>query len=113
MPLDNDNIVKLPFESERFALAWDEWLQYRRERKLPIYKPIGLKKVFAKLFRESNGYEQTAIDMIEQAMGNYWIGIYPLQQNYYGTTNNKPGASDSRKGTSADRIKRAKDWGRK
>jgi hypothetical protein len=110
MPSDNEEI-KLPFKSAKFAEVWSEWQQYRRERKLPAYKPIGLKKVFAKLVRESESYEQTAIDMIEQAMGNYWIGIYPLQQNYYGATkNNQPGGGKDQRGTSADRIKRAKDW---
>lgn len=111
MPSDNANDMPLPFPSEKFREKWEEWLQYRRERRLPPYKPLGLKKVFDRLIRISNGYEPTALDMIEQAMGNYWIGIYPLQKDYYGTAKNtQPGASDSRKGTSSERINRAKNW---
>jgi hypothetical protein len=102
---------ELPFESERFKEVWEKWLNYRREQKLRPYKPIGLEMVLKKLVRLSNGYEPMAIDLIIQAMENTWQGIYPLQKDYYGTAkNNQPGASANQRGTSADRIKRAKDW---
>lgn len=111
MPSGTDSEALLPFNTPRFAAVWEEWLQYRRERRLATYKPIGLKKVFSKLVKQANGYEQTAIDMIEQAMGNYWIGIYPLQKDYYGTSkDNQPGNHKDQRGASADRIKRARDW---
>jgi hypothetical protein len=110
MPSASDE-PHLPFTSDRFKEVWEKWLNYRRENRFRPYKPIGLEMVFKKLIRLSNGYEPMAIDLINQAMENSWQGIYPLQKDYYGTTNNnKPGNAGGRPGTSADRIKRAKEW---
>lgn len=89
---------KLPFDSPEFEAAWNEWIEYRRERRLPSYKPIGQKKTFAGLLRDSENDEATAIAMINQAMEKNWQGIYPLivknGTNQQSTQPAKPGRSE-------------------
>lgn len=74
----------LPFESEQFKTTWNEWLEYRKERRLPKYVPRGLKMTFTKLVRESDNDERTAIKMIENSMEQNYQGIFKI--NVYGQT---------------------------
>jgi hypothetical protein len=72
-------LPRLPFESDQFNEAWDEWISYRRERNLAAYKPIGLKNFFIKLVRESGNDETTAILMLKQSIENNWQGVFALK----------------------------------
>ncbi len=72
----------LPFPSKEFSDIWEEWIQYRKERKFAKYAPTGLKRTFNKLLDDCNSIEATAIKMIEQAMAMSWQGIHPLKNNY-------------------------------
>lgn len=75
--------VVWPFKSERFMQAWNLWVAYKLEKK-KSYKPIGLQSVFAKLSRLSNGDEDLAIKIINQARESTWEGFFPYkpEQNY-------------------------------
>jgi len=81
---DNKTIIKegkidLPFSSESFAAKWEEWLAYRREKKLHPYKPTGLKNTFKHLQNISQKNEVTAIKILEQSMSNGWQGLFELK----------------------------------
>lgn len=104
--------IKLPFESPAFAVAWHEWTEYRKERKLPKYVPRGLKMLFKKLIRESADDVTTAIAMIEQSMEQNYQGIFPLknQQNGLAKGNTAGSGKNGKPGTSEARIARAKEW---
>ncbi len=78
--------VALPFDLPEFSLKWQEWLQFRKERRLPSYVPTGLKKTFTKLVNESQGDPCVAMQIIDQAIANNWQGLHPLKPNY-GNTN--------------------------
>lgn len=77
-----NDLENLPFSSEDFKNTWNEWLEYRKERKLPKYVPRGLKMTFTKLVNESDSDERTAIKMIENSIARNWNGIFKI--NIYG-----------------------------
>ncbi|UFH52523.1 hypothetical protein [Spirosoma sp. KNUC1025] len=68
----------LPF-GEAFAEAWSLWLRYRSERRLPAYKPIGLKGALTDLLTLSGNDEAHAIELIHHAIAKNWQGIYPIK----------------------------------
>jgi hypothetical protein len=104
--------VELPFFSEEFKAIWAEWLEYRKERKLPKYVPRGLKMTFAKLVHESGGNESAAIDMIKNSMEQNYQGIYARRGTQYGviSASFKGSHSNGKQGVSEARINRAKNW---
>ena len=65
--------VALPFTSQPFADAWQTWLTYRRERKLPTYKPTSLRKQFEQL---KEWGERAAIHAINESIRNQWQGLF-------------------------------------
>lgn len=71
----------LPFKSESFAKAWSEWITYRKERRLPNYVPMGLKKTFTRLVNDSGNSEGEAIKMIEYSMSQNYQGIFKEKIN--------------------------------
>lgn len=99
-------MTQLPFFEPEFAEKWSEWLQYRRERKLPTYKPIGLKKTFTMLVRESGGNVIEAMDMLEYSMENNYQGIF--KRKIYAA--NRGNNEIPKLGTSAARIEALKKW---
>ena len=80
MPTKNrENGVHLPFEDLDFVNKWQEWLQYRKERRLPNYVPTGLKKTFSHIITDSGNDPKIAAQMLEQSMAKGWQGIFPLK----------------------------------
>jgi hypothetical protein len=71
--------VELPFNSVDFSASWNEWLTFRKEKKLPKYVPTGLKKTFSMLLRISGNNEQTAIAIINQSIELNYQGLFPLK----------------------------------
>ena len=71
----------LPFNSDEFQTIWAEWMAFRGERKLPAYKPIGLKRTLAALVRDSNNDEKIAIAIIIQSIEKNWQGLFPVKNN--------------------------------
>lgn len=98
--------VNLPF-GEQFKKAWDEWLQYRKERRLPKYVPLGLKRTLNGLIRDSENNEQVAVKIIEQSIEKNYQGLFPLKTGYGKTTN----PTSVKLGTSEARIKALREWG--
>ena len=81
------------FTSNQLKEAWDEWLQYRKERKLPKYTPTGLKKTYTHLLNISESDEQKAIEIINQSIAQNWAGLFPLKTQY-ATHKQKPTRSE-------------------
>lgn len=74
------------FSTNQLKEAWDEWLQYRKERKLPKYTPTGLKKTYTHLLNISESDEQKAIEIINQSIAQNWAGLFPLKTQVNGTS---------------------------
>lgn len=99
---------QLPFLEPEFKEKWLEWVEYRKERRLAAYKPIGLKKTFTMLVRESGNDVNEAIDMLEYSMENNYQGIFKRKTN--GTNWGTNTGSGQKLGTSAARIEALKRW---
>lgn len=79
-----ENGVQIPFNDQAFIDKWQEWLQYRRERRLPAYVPTGLKITFTKLLKDSQNDPKIAIRIIDQSIGNNWQGLFPVKNSANG-----------------------------
>lgn len=79
-----NNGVQLPFTDENFISKWQEWLQYRKERRLATYTPTGLKATFTKLKRISLESPMIAIQIIDQSLENGWQGLFELKPTFNG-----------------------------
>lgn len=74
----------LPFESDDFRNAWNDWISYKKEKKqklTPSTKQMQLRTLGAKSERE-------AIAMINQSITNGWTGLFELKQNTNGKHHN-------------------------
>jgi hypothetical protein len=95
----------LPF-GPLFAQKWAEWLQYRTERKLAKYRPMGLKMALKRIVRESNDTETIAIDMLDYSMEMNYQGIFKRKYATHQRTNE----TKHRVGTSDARIDALQKW---
>lgn len=73
--------IVMPFDSDKFALAWTTWLTERSERKYKKYTNRGEQGALHKLMSDANGDEDVAIEMIGNSIVNGWRGIFPLKEN--------------------------------
>lgn len=106
------NGVQLPFLDQRFIDKWQEWLQYRKERRLAAYVPTGLKQTFTKLLKDSQSDVEIAIQIIDQSIANSWQGLFPLKAINNGTTiiAANTGSDQKPTGTSSSRIESLKKF---
>jgi hypothetical protein len=82
-----NNGVQIPFDHhDGFIQKWQEWLQYRKERRLAAYTPTGLKATFTKLKRISNDDPGVAMQIIDQSLENSWQGLFELKPITNGKT---------------------------
>lgn len=64
---------ELPFDSDKFRSAWDEWIQYlKQKKKTPT--PITIKRQLNKLSKLT---EDDAIITINKSIDNGWQGLFP------------------------------------
>lgn len=96
--------IELPFPDVEFADKWGEWLLYRKQLRLKNYVPVGLKRTFSQLIKDSGNNAQVAIQMIDQSMAYNWRGIFPLKNNANGQGNINNGRQQ---GFSDDKLKAA------
>uniref|UniRef100_UPI00262085CA helix-turn-helix domain-containing protein n=1 Tax=uncultured Microscilla sp. TaxID=432653 RepID=UPI00262085CA len=64
--------VKLPFASDTFKQAWDDWLKYRTEIKKPYKSALSVQRILDKLA----GFEEAfALELIGKSIANGWQGL--------------------------------------
>ena len=68
-----DVVLPAALDTEAFRAAWDEYLAYRRERRLPAMRP---RTVAAKLAEMATWGEPTAREAIRQSIANGWQGVF-------------------------------------
>lgn len=79
-------IISIPasIDTPQFSGAWTRWLHYRKERRLPQYKPMGLQAQLTKLAKMGAA---KAIAAIEFSISQNYQGIYEDRtRNSAGTT---------------------------
>ncbi len=90
--------VDLPWPSELFAEMWEKWKKFRAAEKRVKFKSAEselaqLKRLHTLAF----GDEQTAIQIIEQSIGNQWMGLFQLPaKNQIKNTENGTGNNHSK-----------------
>ena len=65
--------INLPF-GEKFAQAWQEWISYRRKRRLPKYAYP--QRTLSAIERDSKGNEEVAIKAINNSIDQNYQGIF-------------------------------------
>ena len=87
---DNDNEkLMMPFTSEKFIKYWAIWKDYKTKEYNFKFKSISSEQaVLNKLVKLSDGYEETAIKIIEESLANNWKGFFKLKNETNATTNN-------------------------
>lgn len=74
-------MIELPFNSQEFVEAWQDWLEYKRlEFKFQYKSPQSMKAALKKLNGLANQDEQTAIKIINESMANGWKGLFALKE---------------------------------
>lgn len=86
-----DNGVQLPFEDQAFIDKWQDWLEFRSQRRLPKYVPKGLKGTFTHLKNISGNDPLVACLIIQRSMDNNWQGLFALPKNYSNGTTHRGG----------------------
>lgn len=74
--------IELPFSTEKFKAVWMEWKQYKKDTFKFTYKgKVSEKKALERLEKDSDGNEQLAIEMIDNAIARGWQGIYEINKS--------------------------------
>ena len=82
--------VVVPFESENFKQHWQEWKNYKKQQHRFTFKGLHTEQMQLKhLVSLSNGFENVAIEIINQSMANGWKGLFELKN----ITNGKQSSS--------------------
>lgn len=64
------------FNTQSFKDAWNEWTEYRKEKKVGRYTKTGLKRTFKDLAELCKMDESLAIKIIHQSMSKGWQGLF-------------------------------------
>jgi hypothetical protein len=79
----------MPFTSEKFIKYWGIWKDYKTKEYNFKFKSISSEQAgLNKLVKLSDGYEETAIKIIEESLANNWKGFFKLKNETNATTNN-------------------------
>lgn len=62
--------------------TWEEWLEYRKARKLPKYTAIGVKKLFTQLANETGSNNEKLQIGIDFSIAKNYQGIYYPKGDY-------------------------------
>ncbi len=103
--------IQLPFPGKDFSDIWEEWLIYRKQKRIKQYVPVGLKRTFSDLVEMSGNDEKFAIQIIKHTMSKGWQGLQPPNTFKNGTSNiGNITSGDSKNGSPNSRIQAAKDY---
>lgn len=81
--------IEYPWNTPEFIEKWKEWKQYKAGQHKDYYKPIGEKKALTRLKELSNDNVDTALELIDNAMGLTWKGIFLPKNTSNKKTQNK------------------------
>ena len=71
------NSLPAELDDFKFLQAWDEWIEYRKERRLAPYKPTGLRAQRTRLsgWASTHGLD-AVIDCIRSSIANNYQGLF-------------------------------------
>jgi hypothetical protein len=78
-----EDIEKEKSEKEKndFDVLFDEWLEYKKQRKETYHSQLALDRMKTKLRNLSGNNIETARAIINEAMANNWAGFFALRAN--------------------------------
>ena len=71
-------INELPFSSSEFLVAWNNWIDYRRD----IKKPLRLMSINPQFELFKLWGEKDSIVAIRNSIANGWVGLFPIKKGY-------------------------------
>ena len=77
--------VELPFESEAFKQAWQDFVDHRKAKKAKMTK-----KAIQLIFKDMPKTESDAIASIEQSIKHGWTGVFPVKKENNQSNQQKP-----------------------
>lgn len=87
---DSDSVINLPFNSKRFSNAWSLWKDYKKKDfRFTFKSSISERSALSKLYKLSEGNEESALLIIEQSVANGWKGFFELSKSQ-NTKSNEP-----------------------
>jgi hypothetical protein len=85
---DDNEKLEMPFTSENFIKYWGIWKDYKKKEYNFKFKSIASEQAaLNKLVKLSQGYETTAIKIIEESLANNWKGFFQLKNENNGNNN--------------------------
>ena len=63
-----------------FQKVMDEWLEYKKSIKRGYKNNISILKCYNNLVKMSGNNAVVAQDIVDQSIGNGWIGLFPIKQ---------------------------------
>lgn len=69
--------IKFP---EPFDKIMSEWLEYKKSIKHQYKNEISVRKCYQNLLKMSNNDPVIAQEIVDQSVGNGWIGLFPLRR---------------------------------
>ena len=89
---ETETPVDLPWDTESFRKAWEEWKEYRRQEHGFKYKTATSQSgALSELFSLSMGNETNAIEIMRQSEANGWKGFFKLKDKNDGKTATRSG----------------------
>lgn len=73
---------------EPYDKIMSEWLEYKKSIKHPYKNEMSVRKCYQNLLKMSNNDPVIAQEIVDQSIGNGWIGLFPLRNKNYSTNNN-------------------------
>ena len=90
MKKEEETVFPPVLDTERFRLKWADWLTYRKDNRREYKSPVSVKSALTLLAKVG---ETVAIDALDQAIGNGWVGFHFGKSNDNGkpTPTRRPG----------------------
>jgi hypothetical protein len=79
--LQGNYIIQLPFDSDEFALAWEEWIDFKKKIRNNYTTVKGQQQALNDLAKDSKGSEEIAIKIIHRSINNGWKGLFEIKDN--------------------------------
>ena len=78
------------FIEPEFKKPFNDWLEYKKERREKYKSEKSLKAAYNKLKKLSGNNPAAADEIVEQSMANNWAGMFELKTNVNGKPKNEP-----------------------
>ncbi len=72
--------MQLDFVEKEFETVFNDWLEYKKDRRQSYKNATSVKLCYKKLKELSNNNPKIAKEIVEESMANNWAGLFPLDE---------------------------------